>query len=338
MRERPIPRTGVAITELGFGAASIGNLYRETSDADAEEAVDVAWALGIRYFDTAPHYGLGLSERRLGRALRKYPRDEYVLSTKVGRLLVPNEHRTGQDSDGFVVPDDTVRQWDFSRDGVRRSLDGSLARLGLDRVDILYAHDPDQADPDAGVRVAPFLAELRDEGAVSSVGVGTNSALEAARLLARTDIDLAMLAGRYTLLEQNSLDDALRVAATTGKSVVAVGAFNSGLLATENLAADARYDYKPAEAPLIARAVALAEVCARFGVTVPQAAIAFPLTHPSVVNVTLGMRSAAQVQRNVELYQASIPADLWDELKAEGLLRSDAPTEAAGSVHPDSQG
>jgi D-threo-aldose 1-dehydrogenase len=332
MRERSITRTGLAVTELGFGAASIGNLYRETTDADAEEAVDAAWALGIRYFDTAPHYGLGLSEHRLGHALRKYPRDEYVLSTKVGRLLVPNERRTGQDSDGFIVTDDTVRQWDFSRDGVRRSLDASLARLGLDRVDILYAHDPDQSGPDAGVRVAPFLAELREQGVVTSVGVGTNSGQEAARLLERTDIDLAMLAGRYTLLEQDSLDDALRVAATTGKSIVAVGAFNSGLLATENPSAGARYDYKPAEAPLIARVLELSTVCAQFGVTVPQAAIAFPLSHPSVVNVTLGMRNAAQVQRNVELYQAAIPSDLWDVLKAEGLLRADVPTETRGQL------
>ena len=326
MDERPLLRTGLRLTELGFGAASLGNLFRETTDAESEEAVDAAWALGIRYFDTAPHYGLGLSERRLGQALRKYPRDEYVVSTKVGRLLVPNEHKTGRDSDGFLVPDDVVRQWDFSRDGVRRSLDASLERLGLDRVDILYAHDPDQADPDAGTRVAPFLVELREQGVVNSVGVGTNSGREAARLLLRTDMDVAMLAGRYTLLEQDSLDDALRVAASTGKSIVAVGVFNSGLLANDSPAADARYDYQPAEAGLIARVIAISEVCHRFGITVPQAAIALPLCHPSVVNVTLGMRNATQVHRNVGLYGARIPNAMWTELKESGLLRADAPT------------
>jgi D-threo-aldose 1-dehydrogenase len=323
--ERTLARTGLRVTELGFGAASLGNLFRETTDADSEAAVDTAWALGIRYFDTAPHYGLGLAERRLGRALRKYPRDEYVLSTKVGRLLVPNEHKTGRDSDGFIVPDDVVRQWDFSRDGVRRSLDASLDRLGLDRVDILYAHDPDQADPEAGVRVAPFLVELREQGVVNAVGVGTNSGREAARLLSRTDLDLAMLAGRYPLVEQDSLDDALRAASTTGKNIVAVGVFNSGLLATDDPTSGARYDYQPAEARLIARVKAIAEVCNRFGVTVPQAAIAFPLCHPSVVNVTLGMRNAAQVHRNAELYDAPVPLELWIELTAAGLLRGDAP-------------
>lgn len=325
MDRRTIARTGLELTELGFGAASLGNLFRETSEAEAEAAVDVAWARGIRYFDTAPHYGLGLSERRLGRALRKYPRDEFVVSTKVGRLLVPNPHRTGRDNDGFLVPDDLIRQWDFSRDGVRRSLESSLERLGLDRVDILYAHDPDQADPDAGIRVAPFLVELRDQGAVNAVGVGTNSGREVARLLARTDMDVAMLAGRYTLLEQDSLDDALRVAASTGKSIVAVGAFNSGLLANDTAATDSRYDYQPAEAALIDRVAAIADVCARFGITVPQAAIAFPLTHPAVVNVTLGMRSPDQVERNADLYGTTVPDALWAQLKDSGLLRDDVP-------------
>jgi D-threo-aldose 1-dehydrogenase len=325
MHERALNRTALRLTELGFGAASLGNLFRETTDAESEEAVDAAWALGIRYFDTAPHYGLGLSEVRLGRALRKYPRDEYVISTKVGRLLVPNRHKTGRDTDGFLVPDDVVREWDFSRDGVRRSLDFSLERLGLDRVDILYAHDPDQADPAAGIRVAPWLVELREQGVVSAVGVGTNSDHEAARLLAHTDLDLAMLAGRYTLLEQDSLDDALPVASAMGKSIVAVGAFNSGLLANDAPAPDAKYDYQPAAAPLIERVSAIAEVCARFGISVPQAAIAFPLRHPAVVNVTLGMRNAEQVRRNVDLYAASVPKDFWSELKTAGLLRADAP-------------
>lgn len=323
MRDRPIARTGLRLTELGFGAASIGNLYRETTDADAEEAIDAAWRSGIRYFDTAPHYGLGLSERRLGRALRKYPRHEYVISTKVGRLLVPNAHPAGLDSDGFVVPDTVVRQWDFSRDGVRRSLGGSLERLGLDRVDIVYAHDPDQAEPGAGLAAAPHLVELREEGVVTAVGVGTNSGMEAARLLRESDIDLAMLAGRYTLAEQDSLDDALAAASSTGKSVVAAGAFNSGMLANERPAASARYEYQPADAALIARVNAIADDCELLGVTLPQAAIAFPLTHPNVVNVTLGMRDARQVHRNLKLYESVVPRSLWRRLIADGLMRPD---------------
>jgi D-threo-aldose 1-dehydrogenase len=324
--ERALTGGQVRLTELGFGAAGLGNLYRETTDADSEAAVDEAWACGIRYFDTAPHYGLGLSERRLGQALAKYPRDEYILSTKIGRLLVPNENPSGRDTDGFVVPDDVAREWDFSRDGIRRSLDASLERLGLDRVDIVYAHDPDQASAGAGLQAAPFLVELRDEGLATLVGVGTNSAREAALLLSETDLDLAMLAGRYTLAEQDALDDALAVALKTEKNIVAVGVFNTGLLASERPSTDARYDYQTADAGLVARVNAIADICDQFGVTVPQAALAFPLLHPAVVNVTLGMRNADQVRRNTAMLDVSIPSELWAELKLAGLLRSDAPT------------
>jgi D-threo-aldose 1-dehydrogenase len=327
VRERQIARTGVRLSEVGFGAASLGNLYRETTDAEAEDAVDAAWSLGIRYFDTAPHYGLGLSERRLGRALRNYPRAEYAISTKVGRLLVPNEFPVGSDNEGFVVPDDVVRVWDFSRDGIRRSLDASLERLGLEHVDILYAHDPDQADPDAGMRAAPFLVELREQGLAGAVGVGTNSGIEAARLFARTDLDVAMLAGRYTLLEQESLDDALRLASSLGRSVVAAGVFNSGLLANSRPSGDSLYDYRPANGELIRRVNSIADVCESFGVSLPQAAIAFPLTHPRIVSVALGMRTALQVLRNVDLYDAGAPVALWNALKKQGLMLNPAPID-----------
>jgi D-threo-aldose 1-dehydrogenase len=325
--DRALPNGELRFSKLGLGAAGLGNLYRETSDADSDAAVAEAWARGIRYFDTAPHYGLGLSERRLGRALAKYPRDEYVISTKVGRLLVANDHPIGMDSEGFAVPDDLVREWDFSRDGIRRSLDASLERLGLDRVDIVYAHDPDQAYPGAGIQAAPFLAELRDEGLATSVGVGTNSGHEAAKLLAETDLDLAMLAGRYTLAEQDALDDALAVALDVGKRIVSVGVFNTGLLSTDRPSTDARYEYQAADPALIARVNAIADICSHFDVTVPQAAVAFPLLHPAVVNVTLGMRTAAQVRQNAALVDVSIPSELWAELMSAGLLRSDAPTQ-----------
>ncbi|MCS5734708.1 aldo/keto reductase [Herbiconiux daphne] len=312
---RPLPvralaGTPITVTELGFGAASLGNLYRETSDAEARAAVDRAWERGIRLFDTAPHYGLGLSERRLGEALAAHPRDDYVLSTKVGCLLVPNEHPTGRDAD-FVVPDALRRQWDFSRDGILRSLDQSLARLGTDRIDIVYAHDPDQFGERAAWDAAETLTELRDQGVIGARGVGTNDASQLAELFAADAIDVAMLAGRYTLLEQESALAALEAAVAHAKSVVAVAVFNSGLLATDRPAPDARYDYGPVPDELRARAIALAERCEAFGVTLPQAAIAFPLTHPAVVNVTLGMRTAAQVDRNADLYERRVPPEVW---------------------------
>jgi D-threo-aldose 1-dehydrogenase len=312
---RSLPGTSLAISELGFGAASLGNLYRETTDREAREAVDRAWERGIRSFDTAPHYGLGLSERRLGAALAERPRDEYVLSTKVGRLLVPNEHPTGQDPD-FVVPDTLRRQWDFSRDAILRSLDESLERLGTDRVDIVYAHDPDQFDERAAWQAAEALTELRDEGMIGARGVGTNDAGQLAALFEADAIDVAMLAGRYTLLEQESARPALDAAAASGKSVVAVAVFNSGLLATDRPAPDARYDYGPVPPEVLARTIALAELCESYGVTLPQAAIAFPLRHPAVVDVTLGMRTAAQVDRNADLYGAAVPDGLWREIDA----------------------
>jgi D-threo-aldose 1-dehydrogenase len=312
--ERPIRGTALSVSELGFGAASLGNLYRETSGEEARAAVDRAWERGIRYFDTAPHYGLGLSERRLGQALAARPREEYVLSTKVGRLLVPNEHPTGQDPD-FVVPDDLRRQWDFSRDGILRSIEQSLERLGTDRIDVVYAHDPDQFGERAAWEAAETLTELRDQGVIGARGVGTNDAGQLAALFEADAIDVAMLAGRYTLLEQESALPALEAAEAHGKSVVAVAVFNSGLLATDRPASDARYDYGQAPAEVLGRAIALAELCEAHGVTLPQAAIAFPLQHPAVVNVTLGMRSAAQVDRNADLYGASVPASLWEALQ-----------------------
>jgi len=311
MPTRLLADTGVRITELGFGAASLGNLYRETSETDARAAVDEAWDRGIRYFDTAPHYGLGLSERRLGATLAGRPRDDYVLSTKVGRLLVPNEHPTGRDPD-FVVPDDLRRHWDFSRDGILRSLEQSLDRLGVDSVDILYLHDPDQHDERSAWLGAETLAELKSQGVIRARGVGTNSGAQLPALFEADAIDVAMLAGRYTLLEQD--DAALASAAATGKSIVAVGVFNSGLLATDRPPATATYDYGQASEEILARATRLADRCAASGVSLPQAAIAFPLRHESVANVTLGMRDAGQVARNVELYAAGVDPSVWQQL------------------------
>ncbi len=322
MNQRPITGTALTLTELGFGASVIGNLYRPATDEDAAAAVAAAWDSGVRYFDTAPHYGLGLSERRLGAALRHYPRDQYVVSSKVGRLLVPNENPSGQDSEGFAVPDTLRRQWDFSRDGVLRSIESTLNRTGLDRVDIVYLHDPDDHWQQAADEAMPALAQLRDEGVIGAIGAGMNQSAMLARFLRETAADLVMLAGRYTLLDQGALDDVLPAALEHRKSVVAVGVFNSGLLANDQPAAGMKYDYQDAPAELIARAKAIAEICERHGTTLPAAAIAFPLAHPAVVNVTLGMRTPQQVARNVELFRGGVPDALWAHLRANGLIRT----------------
>lgn len=325
MHARQIATTPVTVTELGFGASTIGNLYRETADADAAAAVDAAWDAGIRYFDTAPHYGLGLSERRLGTALAARPREQYVVSSKVGRLLVPNERPQGRDTEGFAVPDDLRRQWDFSRDGVLRSLEQTLQRTGWDRLDIVYLHDPDEHWREAADEAMPTLAELRDQGVIGAIGAGMNQSAMLARFLRETDADVVMLAGRYTLLDQSALDDVLPAAAEQHKSVVAVGVFNSGLLSQPRPTEGMKYDYHDAAPDQVARAQAIARACEQHGTTLPAAAIAFPFTHPAVVNVTLGMRTPDHVARNVDLHRSSVPDSLWADLRAQGLIRSDVP-------------
>jgi D-threo-aldose 1-dehydrogenase len=321
-------RRRVAVGELSLGCAQLGNLYRAVSDEDARATVDAAWHLGVRYFDTAPHYGLGLSERRLGEALAAYPREAYVLSTKVGRLLEPVDTVHGLDDEGFAVPATHRRVWDFSRDGIRRSLSESLERLGVDRVDIVYLHDPDDHWTDVIDTGFPALAELREEGTVTAVGAGMNQAPMLADLVRQTDVDVLMLAGRYTLLEQEALDDLLPLCDERGVAIVAAGVFNSGLLARAHPPADAKYDYGAAPPDLVRRASAIASVCERHGTTLPAAAIAFPLGHPAVVSVCVGARSAEQMERNAALYRERIPPDLWSELKEKGLLREDAPVPA----------
>ena len=317
---RPIGSTGLRVSEIGFGGSTLGNLYRPMSDDDASRTVERAWERGVRYFDTAPHYGLGLSERRLGAALRRLPRDELVLSTKVGRLIRPNPRPTELDDDGFAVPGDLRREWDFTAAGVRASVEESLLRLGLDRIDIAYAHDPDLVSPSAGVEGLEALAELRAEGLVRAIGVGTNAPDDVPGLFDSGLADVVMVAGRYTLLEQGGLASALEPARAHGVSVVVAGVFNSGLLSSPWPAEDARYDYQQAPGALIERARALAQVCADHGTTLPAAAIAFPLQHPAVVGVALGMRSVAQVDTNLDRYAEVVPAELWDDLRARGLL------------------
>ncbi|MGK9146051.1 aldo/keto reductase [Plantibacter flavus] len=307
---------------LGMGAAQLGNLYREMTDAEASAAVDAAWDAGIRYFDTAPHYGLGLSERRLGAALASHPRDEYVLSTKVGRLLVPSGLPAGaMDDGGFAVPATLRREWDLSRDGIRRSVSESLERLGLDRIDIAYLHDPDNHGAEAHAEAIPALVELRDEGVLRAVGAGMNQSALPAEFVQRHDVDVIMLAGRYTLLDQGALDDLLPVAARRGVGVVAAGVYNSGVLSRPRPPADAFYEYERAPMELIARVHAIADVCEEFGVQLPDVAIAYPLRHPAVVSVVVGMRTADQVRGTMERVNREIPEALWTALDERGLVR-----------------
>ncbi|MFF0316433.1 aldo/keto reductase [Micromonospora sp. NPDC005252] len=322
MTDRALPRRpAIRLTTLGFGAAQGGNLFRATSDDEFAAAVDTAWAAGIRYFDTAPHYGLGLSERRLGAALRSRPRDEYVVSTKVGRLLVPSPETAGErDSQGFDVPAELRRVWDFSRDGVRRSLEASLERTGLDRVDVVYLHDPDEHWEQAASEAVPALVELRDQGVIGAIGAGMNQSAMLARFVAETDIDVVMCAGRYTLLEQGALDDLLPAAQARGVGVVIAGVYNSGLLARDQPPADAVYNYQQAPPELIERARRIAAVCQAYGVTLPQAALAFVRRHPAVVSTVVGLRDAAQVTETLRRSDADVPEQLWAALRDAGLL------------------
>lgn len=317
-------RTGLSLTELGLGCAQFGNLYRAMPDATVDEIVDTAWAAGIRLFDTAPHYGLGLSEQRLGAALRRYPRDEYLISTKVGRLLRPNPAPTGADPDGFIVADTSMRVWDFSADGVRRSIDESLARLGHDRIDIAYIHDPDEHFSEAVAGAVPALQQLRDEGVITGFGAGMNQAAMLARFVREADADIVMLAGRYTLLEQGALDDLFPAAKEHNAAVVIAGVYNSGLLASPRPPADAQYNYEDAPAELIARAHALADVCERHGVTLPAAAIQFPLQQPQVASVVVGASRPGHVTDALARYETEIPAALWADLEASGLVNAAA--------------
>jgi len=223
--------SGVPVSGLGFGAAVIGNLFTEVTDEQAHEAVTAAWQRGIRYFDTAPHYGLGLSERRLGEALSAFPRAEFTVSTKVGRRLEPSTHGGDDLANGFAVPATRRRVWDFSADGVRRTLEASLERLGLDRVDVVYLHDPDDHADEAFREGYPALEKLRSEGVVGAIGAGMNQAGMLTRFVRETDVDVVLCAGRYTLLDQSALTELLPAAVERGVSVVIGGAFNSGLLA-----------------------------------------------------------------------------------------------------------
>jgi D-threo-aldose 1-dehydrogenase len=323
---RPLGRAGVTVGPLAFGGAPLGNLGREVSEQNARGALAAAWESGVRYFDTAPHYGLGLSERRFGAELAGRPRDELIISTKVGRLLMPNDTAAPSvDQEGFAVAATSVRVRDYSRDGVLRSLESSLDRLQLERIDVVFVHDPDDFYRAALDGAFPALEELRSQGVIRSYGAGMNQSEMLADFVRNTDLDVVLLAGRYTLYEQDALDELLPLCAQRGVSVVAGGVFNSGLLATDRPSAEATYNYAPAPPEVVARVNRIADVCERYGMTLPAAAVQLVLRHPVIATACLGARSAAEVRRNATLLDAPAPEALWDELKAERLLREDAP-------------
>ncbi|GII23098.1 aldo/keto reductase [Planosporangium mesophilum] len=318
-------RTDLVVTRLGLGLAPIGGLYEPVGDTRAVATVDRAWQRGLRLFDTAPLYGYGLSERRAGAALARRPRDGYVLSTKIGRLLEPD----GPDTDDVwaEVADGVAPRFDFSYPAVRASLSASLERLGLDRVDVLHIHDPDNHFDAALTGAYRALADLREAGVIGAVGAGMNQAPMLARFAREADapgFDCFLLAGRYTLLDQSGLNELLPLCAKRGIAVLAGGVYNSGLLADPQ--PGATYNYAPAPAPVLAKALAIREVCDRHGVPLPAAAIQFPLGHPAVTSVVIGARSPEEVDENIALFEYPIPAALWADLTSEGLLPDHVPT------------
>jgi D-threo-aldose 1-dehydrogenase len=313
----------LGLGRLGYGAAAVGNLYRAVDDESARELLDAAWDAGIRYYDTAPHYGLGLSERRLGEMLQRRPREEFVVSTKVGRLLVPDpDGAARRDDDIFEVPADHRRVWDFSEAGLRRSLEDSLVRLGLDSVDVLYLHDVERSGTDVAEVIdsgVAALARLREEGLIRAIGVGTAD-LGAVERAVRTDaIDLVMLPGRYTLLEAPA-KDVVALCQERGVDIVNVAVFNSGLLATPEPSEASHYEYREVPPDKLRRAQDLARTCRELGVDLPTAALQFSARPPAVVSVVVGADTPEQIRQNARRMRSPVPEELWQVLADRGLL------------------
>jgi D-threo-aldose 1-dehydrogenase len=326
--------TGLSLTRLGLGGASIGGLFAAVSDADALGVIDHAWDLGIRTFDVAPLYGYGAAERRFGRALAGRPRNDYVLSTKVGRLIRPTAEippdadidRQALDGreDAFYVGTGPVRPvFDYTADGVRRSIDESLTRLGLDRIDIALIHDPDDHWTAAIGEAYPALARLREEGVVRAIGAGMNQSAMLARFAREGDFDVFLVAGRYTLLDQEAFAELLPICVERGIGILIGGVMNSGVLVDPR--PGSRFNYQAAAPAVVERARRLVAVCDRHSVPLRAAAIQFPLAHPAVRSLIAGVRRPDHLDEYPELMRRSIPADLWVELRAEGLIPAEAP-------------
>lgn len=336
---RRVGKTDCTLPELGFGAAAMGNLYVAMDDAQAEATLDAALAAGFRYFDTAPHYGRGLSERRLGDALRG--RQDVIVSTKVGRLMEPDAGITDdRERDGFHTAMPFRARYDYTHDGILRSHEHSLQRLGLARVDLLFIHDIGRVthgEADAKYREQlttgggfKALERLRDEGSIAGFGLGVNEVEVCLDLMEEARFDVILLAGRYTLLEQGALDGFFPACAAVDTAIVIGGPYNSGILATGSEAA-ARYNYAPAPETVLGKVRALEAVAARHGVTLPAAALAFVLAHPQIASVIPGIADPRQVSDTMRLYAEPIPAAFWAELRGQGLVRPDAPLPGEGA-------
>ncbi|WP_432100358.1 aldo/keto reductase [Streptomyces sp. WAC 04229] len=324
---RPLGRTDVRVSRLGLGLASLGGLFVPVSDADAARTVDRAWDVGVRLFDTAPVYGYGRSERRAGAALGGRPRDQYTLCTKVGRLIVPGGG--GTQPIWADPPPGVGPRLDYSYAGVMRSVEESLERLGLDRIDVLHVHDPDEDFPVAVSEAYRALAELRARGTVGAVSIGVNHAPVAARYLrevADPGPDCVMLAGRYNLLDQSGLDEVLPLCAAKGVAVMVAGVYQSGLLADPRPGAPHGYATVPGE--LAGRVTAWHSVCRDFGVPPTAAAVQFPFGHPVVTSVVVGARTPDEVDDTARMLAHPVPAGFWTSARSAGLLPAGVPAPA----------
>ncbi|HKD48220.1 MAG TPA: aldo/keto reductase [Rhizomicrobium sp.] len=334
MRTRLIQSAGIRTSEIGFGAAMLGNLYHPLSESDSRETLIAALEAGIAYVDTAPRYGHGLSERRVGDVLRG--RADATLSTKVGRLLRANPNLLGNaERNGFYSPMQFESNYDYTYGGLMRSYEDSLQRLGLAHIDLLYVHDigslthgQDNRRHFADLLGGGFraLKELRLSGAIGGFGLGVNEWEICMEAMPQEDLDIVLLASRYTLLEQGALAQFLPACVERGIAVVIGGAYNSGILATGTHGPETPlYDYKPAPAHIVERVRRLEALCADFDVPLAAAALQFPLAHPAVVSVIPGLGSAARVAQTIDLYNTKIPTDFWAQLRTQGLVDSSAP-------------
>lgn len=333
--KRPFGRVNLDVTAFAFGTAPIGNIFREIDEATSAGMVDHAWNAGVRFFDTAPMYGHGLAELRTGQALRWRPRDEFVLATKVGRLLKP-ARRASIDFAPWVNAAPFEMEFDYSYDGTMRAFEDSLQRLALEHVDIVFIHDIDVftrgADQPEVFRQAMegswrALERLRAEGAVKAIGVGVNEWEVCLEALKQRDFDAFLLAGRYTLLEQDALDAFLPLCEERGAAVLVGGGFNSGILAT-GATPGAKYNYAPAPAAILEKVAKIEAVCANHGVPLPAAALQFVVAHPAIPSFCAGTRTVDQLDQNLAWFGHPISSDFWADLKHQGLLREDAPVPA----------
>ncbi|MCC7369276.1 MAG: aldo/keto reductase [Chloroflexi bacterium] len=328
----PFGKTSLTTTRLGLGSAPLGGLFNPVSDATAHGVIQHAYELGLRFYDTAPLYGYGSAESRMGHVLKQQPRNEFTLATKVGRLLRPQPAATDTvDESGagqFLESPPLVPIFDFSYDAVMRSFEESLVRMGVDRIDVLHIHDPDDFYQQALDGAYRALDKLRSEGVIGALGSGMNQAEMLAQFARAADFDCFLVAGRYTLLDQAALPELLPICEQKRIAIIIGGVYNSGILANLDNMERATFNYQPAEQRWIEKARKIDDVCKRYGVPLQAAALQFPLAHPAVAVVLTGARTTEELDQNVAFMQHPIPAGLWAELKSAGLLPPEAPTPA----------